>query len=206
MLTYSYSDFKHFLNLSHLLISFDVTSFHENPFSWFCWVEEGQEKKIAMMWKNLLPSSRKQLFISNFRDTWWNSSWHEPWWEYSIKNTSDIFSVFFWSFFVINTRFLHLSFKIGTFSIEDEDRFWRSLPVSPSVNIDAVHDKFISEIELVWKKIFRPLNISYERVHHIGHVDLDMWKNSAKWVLERLNLDQKRESVKASRLICAWFD
>lgn len=55
------------------------------------------------------------------------------------------------------------------------------------------------------KQIPEALNISYERLNHIVHVDLVMKKHSAKWILKCLNVDQKHAVVEASASICAQF-
>ena len=94
------------------------------------------------------------------------------------------------------------SFKRGKFSIEDDDRSGRPVSVSVPENIDAVHDMILSDRRIGLKRISEALNISYERVHHIVHVNLDMRKIAAKC----LNVDQKRARVEASRSICARFE
>ena len=68
-------------------------------------------------------------------------------------------------------------------------------------NIDAVHDMILSDRRIGLKRISEALNISYERVHHIVHVNLDMRKFAAKWIPKCLNVDQKRARVEASRSI-----
>lgn len=98
------------------------------------------------------------------------------------------------------------SFKRGKFSIEDDDRSGRPVSVSVPENIDAVHDMILSNRRIGLKQISEALNISYERVHHIVHVNLDMRKIAAKWIPKCLNVDQKRARVEASRSICARFE
>jgi histone-lysine N-methyltransferase SETMAR len=56
------------------------------------------------------------------------------------------------------------------------------------------------------KRIAQTVKISYERVHHVIHVDLDMKKISAKWIPKCLDADQKRARVEASRSICTRFE
>ena len=74
------------------------------------------------------------------------------------------------------------SFKRGKFSIEDDDRSGRPVSVSVHENIDAVHDMILSDRRIGLKRISEALNISYERVHHIVHVNLEMRKIAAKWI------------------------
>lgn len=98
------------------------------------------------------------------------------------------------------------SFKRGKLSVEDDKRPGRPISVSTPENIDAVHDMILSDRRIGLKHIAETLKISYERVHHIVHVDLDMKKISAKWIPKCLNADQKRARVEASRSICARFE
>lgn len=75
--------------------------------------------------------------------------------------------------------------------------------MSVSANVDAVHDMTLSDCRIGLKGISEVLSISYARVHHIVHVDLDMSRISAKWIPKFLNVDKKRAIVETSRLICA---
>jgi hypothetical protein len=52
--------------------------------------------------------------------------------------------------------------------------------VSTLENINAVYNMILADRRNGFKHIAETLEISYERVHHIIHVDLDMKKISAK--------------------------
>jgi histone-lysine N-methyltransferase SETMAR len=99
-----------------------------------------------------------------------------------------------------------VSFKRGRFSVENEKRPGRPISVSTLENINAVYNMILADRRNGFKHIAETLEISYERVHHIIHVDLDMKKISAKWIPKCLNADQKRAWVEASRLICTLFE
>lgn len=63
------------------------------------------------------------------------------------------------------------SFKREKFSIKDDERPGRPISVTTLENIDTVHDLILSDRRIGLKRIAETVRISYERVHHIVHVD-----------------------------------
>ena len=72
------------------------------------------------------------------------------------------------------------SFKSRKVSVEDDDRPGKPISVSTPENVNAVHDRILSDRRISIRQISETLKISCERVHHIIHIDLDMKKMSAK--------------------------
>ena len=97
-------------------------------------------------------------------------------------------------------------FKRGRSDVKDEHRAGRPISVTTSENIDSVHDMILADRRIGLKRIAEALNISYERVFHIVHHDLDMRKLSAKWIPRSLNADQKRFRLTTSKEICRRFE
>jgi len=64
--------------------------------------------------------------------------------------------------------------------------------------IDQILELILEDHPISAKSIAEQLGISRERVGPIIHEDLDMRKLSAKWVLKRLNVDQKRQRCQSS--------
>lgn len=68
----------------------------------------------------------------------------------------------------------------------DQERQILSIPA----NIDEVRDLIFSDHRIGLKHISEALNISYERVYPIIHVDFNMKIISAKRIPKRLNVAQ----------------
>jgi len=71
--------------------------------------------------------------------------------------------------------------------------------------IDQIHKLILEDRRILTKSIVEQLGISRERVGSIIQEDLAMQKLSAKWVLECLSADQKRQGCKSSEQLLEFF-
>lgn len=92
-------------------------------------------------------------------------------------------------FFVCDCEKLNYKLKGCQFAIQKKVE--RSVAMSIPVNIDAVYEVILSYLHVGLQPISDALNISYEHIHRIVHIDLDKRKISAKRTLKCLNVDQK---------------
>lgn len=69
--------------------------------------------------------------------------------------------------------------KRGKFSIEGEAQPRRPVSVPTHVNFDAVHSIVSSDRRIGLKQIPEALNVLFECVYYIAHVDLDIQKVDA---------------------------
>jgi len=82
-------------------------------------------------------------------------------------------------------------FKHGDFSTCDVPRPGRPKTVTTPEIIDEIHELILEDCRISAKSIA-------ERVRSIIHENLDMQNLAAKWVLKRLNVDQKRQWCQSS--------
>jgi len=75
---------------------------------------------------------------------------------------------------------------------------WTTQTVTTPEITDQIHELMLEDSRISAKSIAEQPCISCERVGSIIHEDLDMWKLSAKWVLECPNTDQKCQWCQSS--------
>jgi len=71
--------------------------------------------------------------------------------------------------------------------------------------IDQIHELILEDCRISAKSIAEKLGISREWVGSIIHEDFDMRKLSTKWVLKRLNADQKHQWFQLSEQLLEFF-
>jgi len=59
--------------------------------------------------------------------------------------------------------------------------------------IDQIHELILEDRQISGKSIAEQLGVSCERIGSIIHEDLDMNKQSMKWVMKCLNADLKHQ-------------
>ena len=96
-------------------------------------------------------------------------------------------------------------FKRGDFSTCDAPRAGRPKTVTAPEIIDQIHEIILEDRRISAKSIAEQPAISHERVRSIIHEELDMRKQSAKWVPKCLNADQKRQRCQSSEQLLESF-
>jgi len=96
-------------------------------------------------------------------------------------------------------------FKRSDFSTCDAPRPGRPKTVNTPEIIDQIYELILEDRRILAISIAEQLAISRERVGSIIHEDLDMWKNSAKWIPKCLNAYQKRQRCQLSEKIWNFF-
>jgi transposase len=90
-------------------------------------------------------------------------------------------------------------FKCSNFSTCDVPCPGRPKTLTTPDIINQIHKLILEDQRISAKSIAEQMGISHEQVGSLIHEDLEMWKLSAKWVLNCLNTGQKRQWCRSSQ-------